>query len=92
MVFHNGEPSIEDTIRVVKHPSRFEIATMPDGGVVVTQIQLKGKTRRVAFMYIYIYIYACVFSRGKRIEESEGGRGEWARRCIVWKHLIGQTG
>lgn len=90
MVFHNGEPSIEDTIRVVKHPSRFEIATMPDGGVVVTQIQLKGKTRRVAFMYIYIY--ACVFSRGKRIEESEGGRGGWARRCIVWKHLIGQTG
>lgn len=73
MVFHNGEPSIEDTIRVVKHPSRFEIATMPDGGVVVTQIQLKGKTKRVAFMYIYIYMRAYFHEESESRKAKEGG-------------------
>lgn len=54
MVFHNGEPSIGDTIRVVKHPSRFEIATMPDRGMVVTQTQPKRKLGALLFVYIYI--------------------------------------
>lgn len=90
MVFHNGEPSIGDTIRVVKHPSRFEIATMPDRGVVVTQIRPKGKLDALLFVFVYIYmsIFRRKANRGKR-----RGEGRWeARRCIVWKHLIGQTG
>lgn len=88
MVFHNGEPSIEDTIRVVKHPSRFEIATMPDGGVVVTQFQLKGKTRRVAFMYIYIYICVRIFTRkanrGKRRREGRMGETLHSLETFDW--------
>lgn len=73
MVFHNGEPSIGDTIRVVKHPSRFEIATMPDRGVVVTQTRPKGKLDALLFVFVYIYIYEYFHEKSESRKAKGGG-------------------